>query len=408
MELYGLLFSSSHIGRRVTLSSVHRDPRFPKGVWYCSFTTAQGRRVMRSTGKKSKAEAKIVCEAWAEAERAAAGGTLSQARATEIINETLQRCGQQPVTRCRLGEWLIEWLEAKKNVSAQLLKRYRFACSKFLEFLGTGSERRFLDSVNSADISRFAAELSSEGRCGATVNRIVRVDLGGAFNRAVKLGKIGFSPIAGVEPEKDDDRISERKTFTPEQIVKLIGTSRGTDWEGAILFGYTTGARLQDVSNLRWDGVDLVTGVVVFRQRKFSRRKPDAKTIVAIHPDFESWLLRTEMPDEPKGYVFENLAGRPGGGKRGLTNEFNRLVERAGIDAGRIREKHGKHGRSRRNLSFHSLRHTAASNVFNAAAVKEVARRLTDHAQRGSLDRYLHVNLEAIKNATALIPRLPL
>ena len=28
---------------------------------------------MRSTGKKSKAEAKIVCEAWAEAERAAAG-----------------------------------------------------------------------------------------------------------------------------------------------------------------------------------------------------------------------------------------------------------------------------------------------------------------------------------------------
>jgi integrase len=332
----------------------------------------------------------------------------SQSTGSRKTQETLQRCGQQPVTRCRLGEWLAEWLESKKSVSAQLQKRYRFACTKFLEFLGAGSERRFLDSVNAADIRRFAADLSSEGRCGATCNRIVRIDLGGAFNRAVKLGKIAFSPIAGVEPEKDEGRISERKTFTPEQIVKLIGTSRGTDWQGAILFGYTTGARLQDVSNLRWDGVDLVTGVVVFRQRKSWRRKPGSQTIVAIHPDFESWLLRTEMPDEPKGFVFPTLAGRSGGGNKGLTNEFNALVERAGIDAGRIREKQGEHGRSRRNLSFHSLRHTAASNVFNCAAVKEVARRLTDHAQRGSLDRYLHLDLEAIKSATALIPRLPL
>jgi integrase len=154
--------------------------------------------------------------------------------------------------------------------------------------------------------------------------------------------------------------------------------------------------------------VDLVNGVVVFRQRKLSRRKPDSQTIVAIHPDFESWLLRTEMADEPKGFVFPTLADRSAGGKKGLSNEFNALVERAGIDAGHIREKHGKHGRSRRNLTFHSLRHTAASNVFNAAAVKELARRLTDHAKRGSLERYLHVDLEAIKSATALIPRLPL
>jgi hypothetical protein len=70
-----------------------------------------------------------------------------------------------------------------------------------------------------------------------------------------------------------------------------------------------------------------------------------------------------------------------------------------------IREKKGSHGRSRRNLTFHSLRHGAASNVFNAAVVKEVARRVTAHAEHGSLDRYLHVDLQAIRSATALIPR---
>src|SRR5260221_2661533 len=389
------------------MASVRRAQRFPRGVWYCSFTTAIGRRVMRSTGKKSKTEAKIICEAWAEAERAAAGASLSTSRAAEIINETLRRCGQEPVERLRLGAWLSEWLESKQSISPQLAKRYLFACTKFLEFLGTGAERKFLDGVQERDIRHFAAHLKSEGRCAATVNRIIRTDLGGSFNRAVKLGKIRFNPINAVEPQKDEDRVSQRKTFTPKQVAALVKTSTGTDWQGAILFGYSTGARLQDVANLRWEAIDLELGVVAFRQRKLSRKKPDSETVVGIHPDFLDWLSHQSVSDKPESFVFRTLANRSGAGRKGLTNQFNTLVARSGIDPGLIREKKGVHGRSRRNLTFHALRHTAASNAFNAAAVKQVARRLTDHALHGSFDRYLHVDLEAILAATALIPRLP-
>jgi hypothetical protein len=35
-------------------------------------------------------------------------------------------------------------------------------------------------------------------------------------------------------------------------VTRLLQVARGTDWEGAILAGYTTGMRLQDVTNLRW------------------------------------------------------------------------------------------------------------------------------------------------------------
>jgi site-specific recombinase XerC len=71
----------------------------------------------------------------------------------------------------------------------------------------------------------------------------------------MNLGKIKFSPVAGVEPEKDTGKLP-RATFTPEQIVKLIETTRGTCWEGAIRFGYSAGPRLQDVASLRWDAID--------------------------------------------------------------------------------------------------------------------------------------------------------
>jgi len=58
-------------------------------------------------------------------------------------------------------------------------------------------------------------------------------------------------------------------------------------------------------------------------------------------------------------------------------------------------------------LSFHSFRHTAASNVFNQASLKEITRRVTNHAAGGVVDRYIHADVEAIRAATQLIPRLP-
>src|SRR6516162_11923204 len=107
-----------------SMASLHRDPRSPKGVWYCAYTNAQGQRVFRSTGKRSKQEAKIVCETWDAAARAAADGSLSTNRGVQIINEMLRRSGQEPVTRYRLGEWFSEWLGAKTICSPEVKKRY--------------------------------------------------------------------------------------------------------------------------------------------------------------------------------------------------------------------------------------------------------------------------------------------
>jgi hypothetical protein len=40
---------------------------------------------------------------------------------------------------------------------------------------------------------------------------------------------------------------------------------------------------------------------------------------------------------------------------------------------------------------------------------REVVRRITAHAEKGEVDRYIHqdIDISAIKAATALIPRIP-
>jgi len=57
-------------------------------------------------------------------------------------------------------------------------------------------------------------------------------------------------------------------------------------------------------------------------------------------------------------------------------------------------------------LSFHALRHTSASSVYGNAALESIAKRVTQHSSH-SLKRYIHQDLEVLRQATKLIPRLP-
>ena len=58
-------------------------------------------------------------------------------------------------------------------------------------------------------------------------------------------------------------------------------------------------------------------------------------------------------------------------------------MDRAGIASVEIRQGNTGKGRSVRALSFHSFRHGAATAVFNAAALREITRRVTNHAATG-------------------------
>lgn len=192
-----------------------------------------------------------------------------------------------------------------------------------------------------------------------------------------------------------------RDTFLPEQVASLVAAAKGTDWAGAILFAYGTGARLSDVANLKWAGLDLENGVVSFRQGKTGQ-----ETIVGLHPDFVDWITERPAADRSQIFVFPTLAGRPSNSSVGLSAHFDAIMKKADVEGRLIREGNKGKGRSLRGLSFHSFRHGAATAVFNGAALKEITRRVTGHAGN-VVDKYIHKDLELLREATKLIPRLP-
>jgi integrase len=381
------------------MASIHRDPRFPKGVYYCAYVLADGRRAMRSTGKRDKKEAAIVCQSLQQAENELAGGDLTKDRLTELFNETLKRLGETPIERINIGDWLTDWLTSKENVARNTRLAYGQVVREFLAYLGPRGANRRLESISEKDIRGFAAQLRAEGRSPCTINKLVRKYLSCPFTKAQRLGKIRFNPVIATEAEKFES--ARRDTFRPEQVASLVEAAKGTDWAGAILFAYGTGARLLDVANLKWASLDLENGIVSFRQRKTGQ-----ETIVGLHPDFIDWITERPAADRSQAFVFPTLAGRPSNSSVGLSAHFDAIMKKADVEGRLIREGNNGKGRSLRGLSFHSFRHGAATAVFNGAALKEITRRVTGHA--GSVvDKYIHKDLELLREATKLIPRLP-
>jgi integrase len=106
-----------------------------------------------------------------------------------------------------------------------------------------------------------------------------------------------------------------------------------------------------------------------------------------------------------KAPVFATLAGKAGGGKSGLSMAFKRIMEHAEIKGRLLREANGE-GRSQCSLSFHSLRHGFVSAMANAGVAQELRQKLTGHASAEMNAKYTHHELEPLRAAIAVIPRI--
>ena len=197
----------------------------------------------------------------------------------------------------------------------------------------------------------------------------------------------------------------EKDVFTPEQIRALVAEAQG-DWKGAILCGLFTGLRLKDVTELRWESIDAGLTKIELVPHKTRRKKKNRKVVLPIHPELAAWLKK-QTRGIGKAPVFPTLAGKSGGGKSGLSSMFRRIMERAGVEGRILRERNGE-GRSQSSLSFHSLRHSFNSALANAGVSQEIRQKLTGHASASMNEIYTHRELDPLRKAVALLPKIHL
>ena len=73
------------------MAIVVRDSRNRSPFWYACYTTADGRRLKKSTKETNQGKAKLIADALQSAENMAFERTLSAVRTRELLSEVLQR-----------------------------------------------------------------------------------------------------------------------------------------------------------------------------------------------------------------------------------------------------------------------------------------------------------------------------
>ena len=369
--------------------------------WVCCFTLPDGGRAQKSTGKTDHDEAMRICLAWDEAAKRARAGNFTEVQARKVISEIAERSGMGAIEFSTTEKFLNEWLAGKEATKARgTVVPYRRVVRSFLEFLGKRASAN-LANIRPSDISGFRDQQVAEGKSQGTANMVVQ-RLRNCFNVARRQGLILTNPAEAVDLFDADQQ--SRHAFTREQLMDLLKVA-DQEWRGMILLGACHGLRLGDAARLTWENINGERQSLVFFPQKTAHGANRKAEEYPMHQDLLDYVnslpIRSNNPNEP---LFPTLSKRKLTGRLGLSQTFRGLMHKAGIFAeGESTER--KQGKGRRvfELSFHSLRHTAISELANHGVVKEIRMKLSGH-KSSVHERYTHHELEALRAQIGRVP----
>ena len=354
------------------MASIHRKPNSP--FWHAAFYLPDGRRTQRSTGTANRKKALAIALEYDKAARTGRQGLLTDQKAREAIASIYAIANADLLPTSTVGEYLDRWLKVKTiETKDSTVAEYSKTAERLKKILGPKVNRP-MDAVTVNDALRFRDGLA-DILAPATDNKVKILDTQG----------------------------STRRGFTLDQ-VKAIYNLASPSWRGMILLGFYCGQRLADLARLTWQNVDLEEEVIRLTTGKTGRPMviPMARPLV----DFLSNLPASDNPMDP---IFPDLADLR---TQTLSGQFSAIVADAGFgtyDKYHRGQKDGPGRAARRatgNLTFHSLRHTATSQLKNAGVSDVVAREIIGHDSEAISRHYTKIETTTLRNAVNRLPNI--
>ncbi|WP_210492310.1 tyrosine-type recombinase/integrase [Patulibacter sp. SYSU D01012] len=254
-----------------------------------------------------------------------------------------------------------------------------------------GARRRLVD-LTPRHVADVVAALSRQGLADRTVRKVI-APLRACLATAVEEGLIPSNPCTGVrlpvrlEVQEDEDASARR--LTDEELVRVLQAAPA-GWSDLLLLLALAGLRISEALALRWKDVVLVGYPVVKVRRALRNGQFAAPKSRHGHRDIpipaslvDALVARRRTAGSPRGdeLVFSGTDGRP-------------------LDDGYARRKSIQPAAAAAGVpwaSFHTLRHTCASRLFDAGwDVKQVQLFLGHHAPSFTLDTYVHLMSDAL------------
>ena len=190
------------------------------------------------------------------------------------------------------------------------------------------------------------------------------------FNFCIEKNLIDKNPAAGIRKLNTLSRI---KTLSDEDIQKLISGATNKLTRDLITFLIYTGCRKGEALNLKWDDVDLKTGVIAIKgtKTKYDRYIPISEPLKAVLSGIEK--------NQDSLYVFN----RNGAKLTDFKRSFHTACKKSGL----------------KDLHIHDLRHVFASKMVMGGTSLYITGELLGHRTTQMTKRYSHLVPETLKKA---------
>jgi integrase len=235
--------------------------------------------------------------------------------------------------------------------------------------------RHKVKSVTFADIDRLHRRISETAPYQA--NRCLAV-LSKMFALAIRWRMRADNPCRDIERNKEHSR---ERYLSADELARLLEALDGyRDQRTAAIFRLLllTGSRRGEVLSMRWEDLDLRTGVWT---KPHSRTKQKEKHTVPLSAPARAVLAG--LKPKPSGFIFP--AGRGASGPmQTVEKPWRTICQAAGIT----------------NLRTHDLRHSYASQLASAGIGLHVIGGLLGHRKPSTTARYAHLMDDALRVAT--------
>lgn len=373
-----------------------RTSHLPKGIT----RRADGRYMWRfqMNGKKFCGYARTI--------KAAKSG-LKEAK-SEAARKNAGECSSSAET---LDLWFDYWLNSiKAGLKETTKERYRqIYCACIMERIGFTR----LALIDVGTVQGILNELHHRN-CTYPYIHSVRTLLNNLLEAAVRHQKVHINPVPYTEMPVSPSPYGTKDAFTENELTLLFERIENSSVRQICYLAVLTGMRIGEILALTWDDVDfdrreiyICHTLAYYPERGFYLDEPKTRTsrrILPLMEDSTELLTKIRMSksaeaEKSKDTPFSNLIFRTAHGRPFFSSNINKELRKAVKalhEVGILPEE--------RRYSFHSFRHTFASQCLRSGMNPKILSALLGHSSiRVTLDVYTHVETEDLRKALQMV-----
>ena len=269
------------------------------------------------------------------------------------------------------------YLDTERGLSARTLKAYQRDLDRLLQFLDAEDLDRPAN-ITQHHIRALVAQRHRQGLGGKSLQRLLSA-MRSFFRWMLREGLVEHNPATPVRAPKSPRHLPA--TIDADSIGRLLDIPCDTTLairDKAIMeLFYSSGLRLSELAGLRWEQLDLASGMVtVTGKGNRTRMVPVGR--MASEALLEWRKVRGEYASFEQPFVFVSKRGTPIA-TRTIQARIRYWAKRQGIP---------------QNIYPHLLRHSFASHMLESSGDLRAVQELLGHADISTTQVYTHLDFQ--------------